>query len=73
MPSCMFEDFVFQYVGICWLTKILRFHTLHEVAYTDYLVDGARLESAAGLDVLVTIEGNDIYFNDAKVISPNVL
>ena len=51
----------------------IRFHTLHEVAYTDYLVDGTRLESAAGLDVLVTIKGNDIYFNDAKVISPNVL
>ncbi|EON99880.1 putative beta-ig-h3 fasciclin protein [Phaeoacremonium minimum UCRPA7] len=55
------------------LKNALLFHTLHEVAYTDYLVDGTRLESAAGLDVLVTIKGNDIYFNDAKVISPNVL
>ncbi|KAJ9156070.1 FAS1 domain-containing protein [Pleurostoma richardsiae] len=55
------------------LTNAILFHTLHEVTYTNYLTDGQVLESASGESVQVQINGDDIYFNDAKVIGPNVL
>ena len=31
------------------------------------------IKSAAGLDVTIKMVDNAIYFNDAKVVSPNVL
>jgi uncharacterized surface protein with fasciclin (FAS1) repeats len=49
------------------------FHILTQVAYTNYLVDGQELDTLNGAKVKVTIDGSDIYFNNAKVIGPNVL
>jgi len=43
------------------------------VTYANYLEDGQVIKSLAGLDVTIRLLGNDIYFNDAKVVSPNVL
>jgi transforming growth factor-beta-induced protein len=55
------------------LSGALMFHTLPFPLYSPYIVSGMVVKSAAGLDVIVTItDGGDIYFNDAKVISPNV-
>jgi transforming growth factor-beta-induced protein len=43
------------------------------VTYSNFLTDGQVITSAAGLDVTVRLVDADIYFNDAKVISPNVV
>ncbi|KAJ0307040.1 hypothetical protein COL5a_009489 [Colletotrichum fioriniae] len=42
-------------------------------ALLDFLVDGQEFTSMANVTVRVTIKDNEIWFNDAKVISPNVL
>lgn len=41
--------------------------------YSTYVSDGEVLQSLAGFNVTVAKVNGDIYFNDAKVISPNVL
>ncbi|KAK7454245.1 fasciclin domain-containing protein [Colletotrichum acutatum] len=49
------------------------FHILPRAAYSDFLVDGQEFNSMANVTVRVTLKDNEIWFNDAKVISPNVL
>ncbi|KXH40939.1 fasciclin domain-containing protein [Colletotrichum salicis] len=49
------------------------FHTLPQAAYSDFLVDGQEFTSMANVTVRVTVKDNQIWFNDAKVIGPNVL
>jgi transforming growth factor-beta-induced protein len=49
------------------------FHTLTQPIYTNYITDGMVVKSVGGPDVKISLVGNDIYFNDAKVISPNVI
>ncbi|KAK1979151.1 hypothetical protein LZ30DRAFT_751627 [Colletotrichum cereale] len=51
----------------------LLFHTLPEVAYSNFLEDGQEFTSLANVTVRVTLRGDEIWFNDAKVVSPNVL
>lgn len=41
--------------------------------YSPYITSGMVMQSLAGLEVTVAKVGDDIYFNDAKVISPNVM
>ncbi|KAK1654399.1 fasciclin domain-containing protein [Colletotrichum phormii] len=55
------------------LKNALLFHTLPQAAYSDFLMDGQEFTSMANVTVRVTIKDNEIWFNDAKVISPNVL
>ena len=59
------------------LTGALLFHTLPEVAYSDYLVDGQEFKSLQNGTVRVKIEGEGvdrtIWFNNAKVVDANVL
>ncbi|KAB5554686.1 fasciclin domain-containing protein [Coniochaeta sp. 2T2.1] len=55
------------------LTGALLFHTLPMPMYSPFLQDGMVLKSLGGADVTVTMVDGNIYFNDAKVISPNVL
>ncbi len=43
------------------------------MTYSNYLIDGTIIKSIAGLEVTIRLVGNDIYFNDAKVVSPNVM
>jgi len=50
-----------------------RLHTLQNVAYTNYLEDGMKFKSLNNLTVRVRVKEGDIYFNNAKVIEPNVL
>jgi hypothetical protein len=52
---------------------VTSFHTLPYPAYSPYLTDGTKITTLAGLNITVTRSGGDIWFNDAKVISPNVL
>ena len=49
------------------------FHTLPLVTYSNYLQDGQVIQSLAGGNITIRMVDNDIYFNDAKVVSPNVL
>jgi transforming growth factor-beta-induced protein len=55
------------------LQQALLFHTLPQPLYSNYLVDGQEIMSAANLTVRITVNDSGIWFNDAKVISPNVL
>ena len=55
------------------LQGALGFHTLKMPVYSSYMTDNATYESVAGPKVTVRFIGDDIYFNDAKVVSPNVM
>jgi uncharacterized surface protein with fasciclin (FAS1) repeats len=46
---------------------------LDQVTYTDYLTDGMVIGTLNKTTVRVFIKGDDIYFNNAKVIKANVL
>ncbi|CAM1500396.1 Fc.00g095580.m01.CDS01 [Cosmosporella sp. VM-42] len=60
-------------LGKADLTGALLAHTLSEVTYTDYLEDGQVLGTLNKTTVRVHIKSDGIYFNNAKVIKPNVL
>ncbi|KAF7554887.1 hypothetical protein G7Z17_g2625 [Cylindrodendrum hubeiense] len=55
------------------LTGALLAHTLKQVTYTSFLEDGMVLGTYNDTTVTVHIKGDDIYFNNAKIIEPNVL
>lgn len=59
------------------LTDVILFHTLSEVTYSDFLVDGQEFKSLQNGTVRVRIEETDgdrtIFFNNARVINANVL
>ncbi|OCK82039.1 FAS1 domain-containing protein [Lepidopterella palustris CBS 459.81] len=55
------------------LTTALLFHTLPLPLYSDFLVDGQEFTSLSNDTVRVTVKGNDIWFNNAKVVNANVL
>jgi uncharacterized surface protein with fasciclin (FAS1) repeats len=59
------------------LQGALLFHTLPEVAYSDYLYDGQTFNSLQNMTVRVTIKGEgagkEIFFNNAKVLDANIL
>ncbi|KAJ8108838.1 hypothetical protein OPT61_g7891 [Boeremia exigua] len=59
------------------LASALLFHTLPEVAYSDFLVDGQEFKSLQNGTVRVRVEESDgnrtIWFNNARVIDANVL
>jgi len=59
------------------LSDAILFHTLPEVAYSDYLYDGQMLKSLQNGTVRVKVEGTgkdrSIWFNNAKVVNANVL
>ncbi|KAF4333401.1 transforming growth factor-beta-induced ig-h3 [Fusarium beomiforme] len=48
-------------------------HTLDEVTYSNYLRDGQVIGTLNKTEVRVSIIGDNIYFNNAKIIEPNVL
>ncbi|KAM5343418.1 hypothetical protein ACJ41O_011955 [Fusarium nematophilum] len=55
------------------LAGALLAHTLKEVTYTNFLTDGQVVATLNDTKVTVHLKGDDIYFNNAKVIKPNVL
>ncbi|CAO2655119.1 Nn.00g101830.m01.CDS01 [Neocucurbitaria sp. VM-36] len=59
------------------LADALHFHTLPEVAYSDYLYDGQEFRSLQNATVRVRVVedggAREIYFNNAKVLDANVL
>ncbi|KAG8670671.1 hypothetical protein FPOAC2_07480 [Fusarium poae] len=55
------------------LAGALLAHTLNEVTYSNYLRDGQVVGTLNNTEVRVSIRGNDIFFNNAKVIEANIL
>ncbi|KAF3038288.1 hypothetical protein E8E12_003652 [Didymella heteroderae] len=59
------------------LAGAILFHTLPEVAYSDFLVDGQEFRSLQNGTVRVKVEDSEgnrtVWFNNAKVINANVL
>ncbi|KAM0364653.1 hypothetical protein ACHAPY_010860 [Fusarium culmorum] len=55
------------------LAGALLAHTLNEVTYSNYLRDGQVVGTLSNTEVRVSIRGNDIFFNNAKVIEANIL
>ena len=48
-------------------------HTLPEVAYSSFLRDGQEFTSLNNATIRVRKMGGDIWFNDAKVLQPDVM
>jgi uncharacterized surface protein with fasciclin (FAS1) repeats len=55
------------------LSNALMFHTIPQPLYSDFLKSGQTFKSANNETIKVTVQGTDIFFNDAKVIQKNVL
>lgn len=55
------------------LATAMRMHTIHQSVYTNFLVEGQEYPSDNNLIIRVSIKGNDIYFNDAKVTNSNII
>ena len=55
------------------LQDALLLHTVTEPTYSSLLEDGQTFKTANNATVKVSIKGGSIYFNDAKVIRPNVM
>ncbi|KAH7121752.1 FAS1 domain-containing protein [Dactylonectria estremocensis] len=55
------------------VSQLLLAHTLGEVTYSNFLTDGQVIGTLNNTKVTVHLKGNDIYFNNAKVIEANVL
>jgi uncharacterized surface protein with fasciclin (FAS1) repeats len=55
------------------LATAMHMHTIPQVLYTNFLEDGQEYLSDNNLTIRVTIQGGDLYFNDAKVTNPNVM
>jgi len=48
-------------------------HIIPQVLYTNFLQDGQEYLLENNLTIRVSIQGHDIYFNDAKVIKANLM
>lgn len=55
------------------LDDIIELLTIPQPLYTNFLENGQEYLSDDNDTVRVTIENGDIYFNDAKVIQPNIM
>lgn len=55
------------------LSAALMYSTIPSVLYTNFLQSGQMFRTANNLSVRVTLDGDDIYFNDARVVERNVL
>lgn len=64
-------------LNVSTLSGALLFHTLPEVAYSDFLSDGMEFQSLQNMTVRVKVEGEgqarQVWFNNAKVVDANVL
>ena len=54
------------------LTAVLQYHTLGSVAFSFFLEDGMIVQTLQGQDVVVSINANGIFINDAQVIIADI-
>ncbi|KAH9203984.1 FAS1 domain-containing protein [Leptodontidium sp. 2 PMI_412] len=55
------------------LESAMKMHTFPQVLYTNFLEDGQVYLSDNELKIQVTVKEGEVWFNDAKVVSPNVI
>jgi len=55
------------------LASAMYMHIIPQVLYTNFLQDGQEYLLENNLTIRVSIQGHDIYFNDAKVIKANLM
>jgi uncharacterized surface protein with fasciclin (FAS1) repeats len=55
------------------LTEVLLYHTVAGVAMSTDLSDGLMVETLQGQDVIVTINANGVFINDAQVIVADII
>ncbi|KAH6695979.1 hypothetical protein BKA61DRAFT_623658 [Leptodontidium sp. MPI-SDFR-AT-0119] len=55
------------------LESAMKMHTFPQVLYTNFLEDGQVYLSDNELKIQVTVKEGEVWFNDAKVVSPNVM
>jgi len=52
-----------------YLEWLVKYDLARQLIYSNGLVNGSQIMTAAGLPVLVTVHGSDTYINSAKVTS----
>jgi uncharacterized surface protein with fasciclin (FAS1) repeats len=57
------------------LTRILQYHVVQsqEPLYSSVLTNGTMVPTLEGTNVTVTIDNNEVFVNNARVVIPNVL
>ena len=55
------------------LKAAMHLLTIPQVLYTNFLLDGQEYLSDNNLTIRISIRGDDLYFNDAKVTVSNVM
>ncbi|KAI9767504.1 MAG: hypothetical protein M1839_004492 [Geoglossum umbratile] len=60
-------------LAVADLSKALLFHTLSEPVYTSFLKDGQTFQTLTNDTVAVSIKNGSIYFNNARLVEPNVI
>lgn len=59
--------------NITALERLIKFHTVVEPLYSNFLADGQTYTTFSNETIRITIRGNDIFVNDAKIINKNVM
>lgn len=55
------------------LQELIKFHTIVEPVYSNFLFDGQTFTTFSNQTVRVSLRDGGIFFNDAKVLNKNVL
>ena len=55
------------------LERLVKFHTVVEPLYSNFLEDGQTFTTFSNETIRVTVRNGDIFINDAKVINKNVM
>jgi uncharacterized surface protein with fasciclin (FAS1) repeats len=71
LPDGLLADLLADPSGL--LTDILLYHVVGSVALSTDLADGQEITTLLGLDVVVTINGDGVFINDAQVIIADIL
>lgn len=55
------------------LTSLLRSHVIHQPLYSNFLADGQEYLSGSNQTIRISVRNGEIFANDAKIISTNVM
>lgn len=59
--------------NITELERLVKFHVVVEPLYSNFLEDGQTFTTFSNETIRITIRGDDIFVNDAKIINKNVM
>lgn len=60
-------------LNITDLERLIKFHTIVEPLYSNFLEDGQTYTTFSNETIRITIRDGDIFVNDAKIINKNVM